>query len=65
MGLIEEVGSDVTSLKVGDRVVMPFNVACDFRKNCLGGFTGFRVHHRCPTPFASEGSTPSVNTTTW
>jgi len=31
----------VKERKVGDRVVMPFNVACGFCKNCLNGFTGF------------------------
>ena len=41
MGVIEEVGPGVKERKVGDRVVMPFNVACGFCKNCLGGFTGF------------------------
>jgi glutathione-independent formaldehyde dehydrogenase len=43
MGVIQEVGSAVKDRKVGDRVVMPFNVACGFCKNCLGGFTGFCV----------------------
>ncbi len=41
MGIIEEVGPAVKERKVGDRVVLPFNVACGFCKNCLGGFTGF------------------------
>src|SRR5690625_6017841 len=31
MGVIEEVGPGVTSLSKGDRVVLPFNVACGFR----------------------------------
>ena len=31
----------VTSIKQGDRVVMPFNVACGFCKNCVAGYTGF------------------------
>ena len=43
MGIIEEVGSAVKQRKVGDRVVLPFNVACGFCKNCLNGFTGFCV----------------------
>ena len=43
MGVIEEVGSAVKRRKVGDRVVMPFNVACGFCKNCLGVFTGFCI----------------------
>ncbi|KZO01129.1 zinc-dependent alcohol dehydrogenase [Pseudobacillus badius] len=28
MGIVEEVGPDVTRVKKGDRVVLPFNVAC-------------------------------------
>jgi len=28
MGIVEEVGSAVTNLQVGDRVVVPFNVSC-------------------------------------
>lgn len=28
MGIVQEVGSEVTSLKVGDRVVIPFNISC-------------------------------------
>src|SRR6266571_6492966 len=41
MGIVEEVGTGVTTLRKGDRVVMPFNVACGFCKNCERGFTGF------------------------
>ena len=41
MGIVEEVGSAVKTLNAGDRVVMPFNVACGFCKNCQRGFTGF------------------------
>ena len=41
MGIIQETGPAVKTLKVGDRVVMPFNVACGFCKNCQRGFTGF------------------------
>lgn len=28
MGIVEEVGPDVTKVKKGDRVIIPFNVAC-------------------------------------
>lgn len=41
MGVIQEAGPAVKTLKAGDRVVMPFNVACGFCKNCQRGFTGF------------------------
>jgi glutathione-independent formaldehyde dehydrogenase len=41
LGTVEEVGSGVVTLRAGDRVVMPFNVACGFCKNCVAGYTGF------------------------
>ena len=41
MGIVEEVGSGVTLLKKGDRVVMPFNVADGRCLNCEEGRTAF------------------------
>ncbi|MFP5070729.1 glutathione-independent formaldehyde dehydrogenase [Pseudonocardia nantongensis] len=41
MGVVEEIGSGVTSLRRGQRVVMPFNVACGFCRNCRAGKTAF------------------------
>jgi glutathione-independent formaldehyde dehydrogenase len=41
LGIVEDVGSGVTSLDRGDRVVMPFTVACGFCRNCVAGLTGF------------------------
>src|SRR3954465_15717981 len=39
MGTIEQVGDSVTSIKPGDRVVLPFNIACGFCYNCTRGLT--------------------------
>lgn len=41
MGIVTETGSDVHLLKVGDRVVMPFNVGCGRCLNCEQGKTAF------------------------
>ena len=41
MGVVTDVGSGVVRIKKGDRVVLPFNVACGFCMNCLAGKTGF------------------------
>jgi len=39
MGVIAEVGSAVQQLREGDRVVLPFNIACGTCFNCSRGFT--------------------------
>jgi glutathione-independent formaldehyde dehydrogenase len=39
MGVIEAVGSAVKSIKVGDRVVLPFNIGCGFCFNCTRQFS--------------------------
>ncbi|KRE91473.1 zinc-dependent alcohol dehydrogenase [Arthrobacter sp. Soil764] len=37
MGIVEEVGSGVTNLRKGDRVVIPFNIACGSCYMCKQG----------------------------
>ncbi|KAH7910969.1 hypothetical protein BJ138DRAFT_1187138 [Hygrophoropsis aurantiaca] len=44
MGIVDEVGAGVTLLKKGDRVVMPFNVACGRCLNCEEGKSAFCTH---------------------
>ncbi|USZ73042.1 glutathione-independent formaldehyde dehydrogenase [Natronosalvus halobius] len=41
MGTVTDVGDAVTTLEEGDRIVLPFNVACGFCRNCENGYTGF------------------------
>src|SRR5699024_11263462 len=41
MGVVEEVGSGVATVRRGDRVVLPFNVACGFCGNCRAGKSAF------------------------
>src|SRR3954462_15768671 len=38
MGVVDEVGGAVASIKEGDRVVMPFNIAGGSCFNCARGF---------------------------
>jgi threonine dehydrogenase-like Zn-dependent dehydrogenase len=41
MGVVTEIGSGVTLLKKGDRIVLPFNVADGRCRNCEAGKTAF------------------------
>ncbi|ATW51159.1 zinc-dependent alcohol dehydrogenase [Streptomyces xantholiticus] len=44
MGVVQEVGSEVTRLRPGDRVVVPFNVSCGTCFMCAQG-----LHSQCET----------------
>ena len=39
MGIVEEAGPDVTKVKKGDRVIIPFNVSCGTCPYCQSGLT--------------------------
>ncbi|MBY5163473.1 glutathione-independent formaldehyde dehydrogenase [Salsipaludibacter albus] len=41
MGIVEAVGDAVERIEVGDRVSVPFNVACGTCRNCNAGWTSF------------------------
>ena len=41
MGVVEETGPGVTWIKPGDRVSVPFNIACGSCRNCVDGWTSF------------------------
>jgi threonine dehydrogenase-like Zn-dependent dehydrogenase len=49
MGIVEEIGSDVHEVAVGDRVVVPFNVACGSCFMCTEG-----LHSQCETTQVRE-----------
>ncbi len=41
MGIVEAVGPGVTRIRVGDRVSVPFNIACGTCRNCEDGWWSF------------------------
>ena len=49
MGIVEEVGSEVTNLTAGDRVVVPFQIACGACFMCGQG-----LHTQCETTQVRE-----------
>ena len=54
MGIVEEVGPEVTSVKKGDRVVVPFSIACG---NCFFCQQGYHANcmHSNPEHYGPEG----------
>lgn len=52
MGVVEEVGSAITSLRVGQRVVVPFNIACGHCWMCRHG-----LQSQCETTQVTEQGT--------
>ncbi len=54
VGIVEEIGPDVTQIKVGDRVVVPFNIFCGECYFCQKGLYG-NCHNTNPFATASGG----------
>src|SRR3954454_15473894 len=52
MGVVEEVGSAVTNLRPGDRVVVPFNISCGSCFMCDEG-----LYSQCETTQVTEQGT--------
>src|SRR4051794_27163666 len=52
MGIVEEVGAEVTNLKPGDRVVIPFNISCGHCHMCGKG-----LQSQCETTQVHEYDT--------
>ncbi|MEO3859074.1 zinc-dependent alcohol dehydrogenase [Acrocarpospora sp. B8E8] len=52
MGIVEEVGSEVTNLRPGDRVVIPFNISCGHCVMCDN-----RLYAQCETTQSPEYGT--------
>lgn len=61
MGVVEEIGSEVTALKTGDRVLVPFNISCGSCFFCRKGLTA-NCHN--VNPFASLGGIYGYSHTT-
>lgn len=55
MGVIEEVGDAVRSIQKGDRVVLPFNIACGYCYNCHRGYTSACLTMNPDSPSAAYG----------
>jgi threonine dehydrogenase-like Zn-dependent dehydrogenase len=54
MGIVEEIGSNVTSLQVGNRVVVPFPIACGGCFFCQHGLPG-HCQNSNPKKYGPEG----------
>src|SRR3954453_4045106 len=49
MGIVEEVGPEVTQIRVGDRVVVPFNISCGHCFMC-----DMQLYSQCETTQVHE-----------
>jgi threonine dehydrogenase-like Zn-dependent dehydrogenase len=54
MGIVQEVGRDIKNLKVGDRVVVPFPIACGHCFFCNHDYPG-NCEHSNPEKYGPEG----------
>jgi glutathione-independent formaldehyde dehydrogenase len=61
MGIVDQIGDAVRSIRVGDRVVLPFNIACGFCYNCTRGHYNFCLttnHEKAHAAYGYAGMGP-------
>lgn len=53
LGIVEEIGENITALKPGDFVIAPFTHGCGHCASCLAGFDGTCDNHVAPTNWSN------------
>lgn len=53
IGIVEEVGSDITTVQPGDFVIVPFTHGCGECDACVAGFDGTCDRHEAPTNWSN------------
>jgi glutathione-independent formaldehyde dehydrogenase len=65
MGIVAETGPGVTWFEPGDRVSVPFNIACGTCRNCVAGWSSFCLRTNRPREWtAPRTATPRWDRTT-
>ena len=59
MGVVEAVGSAVTQIKVGNRVVLPFNISCGTCTYCSQGNTAACLTLKRRSPLGPSTAPPA------
>lgn len=61
LGIVEEIGPDITTVKPGDFVIVPFTHGCGECDACRAGFDGTCDRHQCTTNWSNGFQSEYIN----